>query len=112
MSTQSDELKKEIKNSLFTMFKIADMPEAEQQATMDKLGKIILQSVLLRTLPLLEEKDLDEYSKMADNENTQADDFLEFFIERIPNFMEMLQEESEKFRDETKNLVDKVNNNQ
>ncbi len=89
----------QIRESIIELFNIRDLPEDKQEETINRIGGIIFQSVLMRTLPMLSEEDLVNYEKMLEN-NVAPDELMNFFGEKIPNFLEIVAEESENFRAE------------
>lgn len=89
----------QIRESIIELFNIRDLPEDKQEETINRIGAIIFQSVLMRTLPMLSEEDLANYEKMLE-ENVAPDELMNFFGEKIPNFLEIVAEESENFRAE------------
>ncbi len=88
-----------IRENIIELFNIKDLPEDKQEETINKIGGIIFQSVLMRTLPMLSEEDLANYEKLLDND-VAPDELMNFFGEKIPNFLEIVAEESENFRNE------------
>ncbi len=98
--TINNQLQDLIKNNLFTLFEIDKMSEAEQEETIARIGKIIFDAVLIRVLPMLKDEELKEYDKLLDT-NPEPEGVLDFFFEKIPNFLAIMVEESEKFRQES-----------
>lgn len=88
-----------IRENIIELFNIKELPEDKQEETINKIGGIIFQAVLMRTLPLLSEEDLANYEKLLDS-NVAPDELMNFFGEKIPNFLEIVAEESENFRNE------------
>jgi len=95
MNTQQ----KEIRENIIELFNIADLPEDKQEETINRIGGIIFQSVLMRVLPMLSEEELADYEKLLDN-NVAPDELMNYFGEKVPNFLEIIKEESENFQKE------------
>lgn len=95
MNTQN-----EVRKSIIELFEIEKLPEEKQEETIVRIGNIIFQSVLIKVLPTLKEEELSEYEKLLD-ENVEADVLLSFFFEKVPNFLQIITEEAEKFRKES-----------
>lgn len=89
----------DIRENIITMFNIAELPEDKQEETINRIGGIIFQSVLMRVLPMLSEEDLADYEKLLDN-NVAPDELMNYFGEKVPNFLQIVAEESENFRAE------------
>ncbi len=88
-----------IKQNLIEVFEIEKLPVDKQEETLARIGKIIFQAVLLRILPLLDETDTAQFEKLAD-EGARPEDLFEFFMNKIPNFTEIVAEEAENFKKE------------
>ena len=99
--------KEEINKNIITLFEIDKLPKEKQEENITRIGNIIFQSVLLRVLPTLNEKDLVEYEKMMDDE-ADVDVLLEFFFEKVPSFLEIVAEETENFRKESAELLNQI----
>ena len=92
--------KKTFDKNIFELFEISKLPMDEQEETINRIGGIIFQSVLLRVLPTLEEKSLKEYENLMD-EKAEPEKVFDFLFEKIPDFLRIITEESENFRKET-----------
>lgn len=97
---------KEVREDIITLFKIKDLPEDKQEETINRIGNIIFQNVLMRVLPILSEEDLDKYEKLLE-ENTSPENLMDFFGERVPTFLEIIKEESINFREQAGELFKK-----
>ncbi|MDQ3245060.1 MAG: hypothetical protein M3P22_01815 [bacterium] len=89
----------EVRNNIIELFEINKLPEDKQEETINRIGKIIFQSVLIRILPMMEEGDLEEYNKLMDG-NADPDKVFDFFFAKVPNFLAIVAEESKNFRKE------------
>lgn len=95
MNTQQ----KEVRENIIELFNIKELPEDKQEETINRIGGIIFQSVLMRVLPMLSEEELADYEKLLDN-NVAPDELMNYFGEKVPNFLEIIKEESENFQKE------------
>jgi len=87
-----------IKKDLFDLFKLDKMSPEKAEETLGRLANLVFQSVLVRSLPLLSEKDLVMYEKMVESE--EADVLFNFLGEKVPDFENIIKEEAENLRDE------------
>ena len=87
-----------VKKDLFDLFRLDKMSPEKAEETLGRLAKLVFQSVLVRSLPLLSEEDLATYEKMVDTE--EADVLFRFLGEKVPDFSNIIKEESENLRDE------------
>lgn len=102
MNTQQQEVREDI----ITLFNIKDLPEDKQEETINRIGTIIFQNVLMRTLPMLSEEDLAKYEELLEK-NSSPEDLMDFFGDRIPTFLEIVKEESISFREQAAELFKK-----
>lgn len=102
MNTQQ----KEIRENIIELFNIKELPEEKQEETINRIGGIIFQSVLMRVLPMLSEEELADYEKLLDN-NVAPDELMNFFGEKVPNFLDIIAEESENFKTEAAEVFKK-----
>ncbi len=102
MNTQQQEVREDI----ITLFNIKDLPEDKQEETINRIGTIIFQNVLMRTLPMLSEEDLAKYEELLEK-NSSPEDLMDFFGEKVPNFLEIIKEESISFREQAAELFKK-----
>lgn len=104
---QTKKAQEEIRENIITLFNIDKLPEAKQEETIARIGKIIFQAVLIRILPLMEEKDLEEYDKLVEG-GASPEDLLDFFFEKVPSFLQIVAEESENFRKESAEVLSQI----
>ncbi len=97
--TLQNKIKDELNKNIFEVFGIGEMSEGEQEEAIIGIGEVIFKSVLLRVLPILKEEELKEYEKLLEK-NPEPDEVLEFFFEKIPNFLQVVAEETEKLKKE------------
>lgn len=97
---------KEVREDIITLFKIKDLFEDKQEETINRIGNIIFQNVLMRVLPMLSEEDLNQYEKLLE-ENTSPENLMDFLGERVPTFLEIIKEESISFREQAGELFKK-----
>jgi hypothetical protein len=96
--------KEEVRKNIIESFEINKLPEEKQEETISRIGNIIFQSVLIKVLPLLKEKELNEYEKLLSNK-PEPETILDFFFEKIPSFLQIIAEETENFRKESAKIL-------
>ncbi len=99
--------KNEVRQNIIDLFEIDKMPEDKQEEMIIRIGKIIFQSVIMRILPMMPEEDLEAYNKMME-ENASPESVFDFFFEKVPNFLEIVADESENFRKEAGQVLAKI----
>jgi len=88
-----------IKENLFDLFQLDKMPPEKGVEMLERLSKLVFQSVLVRVLPLLSEEDLIEYEKIV-NSQEGGDVLFKFLGEKIPEFDKITREESGLLKNE------------
>ena len=96
-----------IRKNIITLFEIEKLPEDKQEETIARIGNIIFQSVLIRTLPLLKEEELTQYEKLLEDK-VGPEALLDFFFEKVPSFLQIITEESENFRKESEEVLKQI----
>ncbi len=90
-------VQEDLRNNIITTFGIDKMPEEKREEMVNRIGKIIFEAVLMRVLPMLTEEELNEYEKLLEK-NVSPDQLMEFFFAKVPNFLEIISEESANFQ--------------
>ena len=88
-----------INKDLFELFGLEKMPPEKGAEMVERLGKLVFQAVLVRTLPLLSEGDMSEYEQVTENDN-KIEDILEFLSKKVPDLNVIIKEEAEILHDE------------
>ena len=85
-----------------------NLPEDKQLEILEKIGSIIFQSVLLRTLDIMSEENKDEFEKLLSEKADDPDIVLKFMQNKVPNLDDIVKEEVVKFKTETLDIISKV----
>ena len=88
-----------IKQTIIDLFELDKITPEKSAEMVDRLGKLVFQAVLVRTLPLLSEKDFTEYEKIIDGKEG-GEMIFKFLSEKVPDFEKIIAEESESLRAE------------
>lgn len=86
------------KQTLFEIFEIDKMDPEKGEELLNKISKIIFQSVLVRTLPMLTEEKQKEYDQILESDN--GENLFIFLRDNIENFEEIIREEGESLKKE------------
>lgn len=86
------------KQTLFEIFEIDKMDPEKGEELLNKISKIIFQSVLVRTLPMLTEEKQKEYDQILESDN--GENLFIFLRNNIENFEEIIREEGESLKKE------------
>ena len=82
-----------IKKDLFDLFQLDKMPVEKAEEMLERLSKLVFQSVLMRSLPFLSEEDLNKYNELVDSKDQDGADLFKFLEEKIPEFNKIISEE-------------------
>ena len=88
-----------IKKTIVDLFELDKMEPEKAAEMVERLGRMIFQAVLVRVLPVLNEKDMTEYEKIVDSQEG-GDAVFKFLGEKIPDFEKIIMEEAESLRQE------------
>lgn len=86
-----------IKKDLFDLFEIDKMPPEKGNEMLERLAKLVFQAVLIRSLPLLSEEDIQEYEKTV-NSSQEGDALFNFLSQKVPEFNKIVSEEAGALR--------------
>lgn len=88
-----------IKQTIVDLFGLDKMAPEKAAEMVDRLGKLVFQSVLVRSLPLLSEEDFKGYEQIIDSKEG-GEVLFKFLSEKVPDFETIVKEESESLRAE------------
>lgn len=77
------------------------LPGKEQEEALQSIGRIIFQSVLIRTMEELDGAGKDEFEKILTERPNDESAILGFLQTKIPNFDEIVNDEVAKFKQES-----------
>ncbi|MCX6747555.1 MAG: DUF5663 domain-containing protein [Candidatus Nomurabacteria bacterium] len=101
--------KEESQKNIIEMFGIDKLPKEEQEKELAEIGDMLFEEILIKTIPLLKEKDLKEYEKLIDS-GVEPDELMNFFFDTVPNFAQIINQEAETFRKESEFVLKQVKN--
>lgn len=84
------------------------LPEKEQEEALLSVGRIIFQSVLIRTMEELSEADKDEFDKILSDKSNDEEVILGFLQKKIPNLDEIVNDEVVKFKQESVDFMKEI----
>ena len=79
---------------------LQSLPEMKQIEMVDRIGRLLYQALLVRSLDILSENEQTEFDKILDVETTTPQDVLFFLKSKIPTFDTMVVEERGKLKDD------------
>lgn len=79
---------------------LAELPINKREEAVNRIGRILYQAVLVRTLDILSENEQDELDELMNKNSTTPKDVLLFLKSKIPTFDELLREERDLLKEE------------
>ncbi|MCX6703705.1 MAG: DUF5663 domain-containing protein [Candidatus Zambryskibacteria bacterium] len=77
---------------------LGDLPLEEQIDMVDRIGRLIYQAVLVRSLDILSEVEQVEFDLLLDEDTTTPQEVVVFLESKIPTFKLLLKEEINKLK--------------
>lgn len=79
---------------------LGSLPQEKQIEMVERIGKIIYQAILVKSLDILSEKEQVEFDLLLDEDTTTPDDVLGFLQKKIPNFEKIVLEERNNLKND------------
>lgn len=77
---------------------LGELPQEEQIEMVDRIGRLIYQAVLVRSLDILSEVEQEEFDLLLDEDTTTPEEVVLFLERKIPTFKILLKEEVAKLK--------------
>ncbi|MBL7058590.1 hypothetical protein ISS03_04590 [Patescibacteria group bacterium] len=85
------------------------LPEEERQKVLERIGKLIYESVMIRVVEVLDEEDQDAFASIleeVDGDPAGGDKILKFIKSKVPNIEEIVEEEVVRFKQESLDVME------
>ncbi len=89
-----------LSKEMITEWGLQNLPEMKQVEMVDRIGRLLYQAVMVRSLDILSEKEQTELDLLLDEDTTTPQDVLKFLASKIPTFEQMRQEEVAKLKED------------
>lgn len=73
-----------------------DLPEELQAEFMAEIGELVINASTVRSMETLDEQKQELLSSMIDDPKKTPEDVLDFLQEHVPNFLEIIEEETSR----------------
>jgi pheromone shutdown protein TraB len=87
-----------LSNDIIKEWGLQKLPEIKQVEMVDRIGRLLYQALLVRSLDILSETDQTEFDLLLDEDVTTPQDVLLFLRNKIPTFDQMVIEERDKLK--------------
>ncbi len=72
---------------------LQSLPAEKQEEVVERIGRLIYQAILVRSLDILSEKEQDDLDKILDQDETTPQTVFAFLESKIPTFQDLLRDE-------------------
>ncbi len=76
------------------------LPPEKQLEMVERIGRIIYQAILVKSLDILSEKEQLEFDLLLDEDTTTPDDVLSFLQKKIPTFEQLVLDERKSLKED------------
>ncbi len=83
---------------------MGNLPEEEKISTMERIGKILYQAVMLRVMDTMTDEQAETFGK-AMGENPTPEFIINYLKGVLPNMNQIIEEEALKFKAESKAIM-------
>jgi len=77
---------------------LGDLSQEEQIEMVDRIGRLIYQAILVRSLDILSDTEQEEFDLLLDEDTSTPEDVVIFLERKIPTFKLLLKEEIGKLK--------------
>lgn len=96
-----------IQDNIVSILEIDKLPQDEQQEMILRVGALIYQNILMRSLEAMTEEDQNEFDKLLDKEPEPYEVFT-FLKDKVKDFEKIMQEEIIKFKNKSSSIMDQI----
>lgn len=94
----------DLKNKIIGDFGLTQMTEASQEDMIDKIGTLLFESVVERSLDTMDEGMIGEFERIVTESGEDYGKVISFLRERVPGFTEIVAEELARLRRATSGI--------
>ena len=98
-----------INDNIITILGIDKLPIEQQKDTMEKLGAIVYQEVMLRVLEVMSDEEKNAFENIVSS-NPDPETMFKYLAEKVPNIEEIVNEEAMKLHEESANIMNSIGN--
>lgn len=99
-----------MKDILIKSLGIENFSEEDQNKLIESLGAVVYQAVITRAMEEMNDDQIEEFENLT-NQNPTPEILLKYFIDKIPNFEKMMQEEAKRMLEDNTNIINTIKGN-
>lgn len=96
----------QVDNQLLKAMGLIGLPDDQKQKALENILYVINMRVAQRVADTLSEQQLDEFEKL--NENSSEEEISKWLVDNVPNYSQIIEEETQSLRDRAHETVDRV----
>lgn len=96
-----------VKKTILEMLELQKLPESQQIKILEGVGQVVYEAVFMRVMEELDEKGQKEFTAALERAKT-PDEVISYLTENVPKFDQLVQEEVEKFREDSAQFLEKL----
>ena len=77
---------------------LESIPEPKRSEMVERIGRLVYQAILVRSLDILSEQEQTEFDLLLDEDSTTPQDVMTFLHRKIPTFDLLIKGEKEKLK--------------
>ncbi|HRH26582.1 MAG TPA: DUF5663 domain-containing protein [Parcubacteria group bacterium] len=93
-------MKNILPNDIIKEWGLQSLPQEKQLEMVERIGKIIYQALMVRSLDILSLDEQEEFDELLDQDSTTPDDVLGFLQKKIKNFDKIVLEERRSLKND------------
>ena len=79
---------------------LTNLPLQKQKEMIERIGRILYQAILVRSLDILSQDEQEELDSILDNDNTLPEDIIKFLQSKIPTFDQLVKDERNSLKED------------
>ena len=83
------------------------LPEGEREEMLERIGSVIYEGILIKSLDAMSDADATVYENMVD-ENRSPAELFKFLAEKVPNFEQIIKDEVNLYKKDEKEMREEV----
>ncbi len=97
-------MNEEFKNKIVSDFGLFKMDGRQQEDMIEKIGNLLFESVVERSVDAMDEQLIDEFDAVVQNAGSNYDNVIAFLVEKVPNFEEIVSDELSRLKKATSGI--------
>lgn len=100
-------MKTQIENTIIQSLGLDALPANQRQEMLSRLAAVVYQEVVVRALTVMTDDDKEKFDQILSTSN-DPEVLLAFLSEKLPNLKEVIEEEANKLRQETGDIMSQI----